>query len=102
MRIELESRLRRRLWVTAIAMVSALAGPGCTAIIEKSSGGPSREGASVGGPDTGGTMVGVDGKPLPPDSACKGLPLQPKTAAIRRLSRNEYNNTVAVLLFDQT
>jgi len=47
-------------------------------------------------------MVGLDGKPLPPDSACKGLPLQPKSAAIRRLSRNEFNNTVAVLLFDTT
>jgi len=103
MRRELESQIRWGLCATALA--SALAGPGCTAIIERSSSsGSSGDGApTVTGPGsstTGGTMVGLDGKPLPPDSACKGLPLQPKTAPIRRLSRNEFNNTIADLLFD--
>src|SRR5438309_623989 len=93
MRIQFESQIRC-VWVTAL--VSALVGPGCTGIIERSGSGQSGDVISAGGSSSGATHLS------PQESACKGLPLQPKTAVIRRLSRNEYNNTVADLLFDTT
>ena len=123
MRKRLESRIGRSLWATAV--LGLVAGVGCTGIVSKSDGtatatagpgGPSVPGGTVTGP--GGTITGTgtgtggagsvgggaSGSPggLVPASACVGQTGIPAALPARRLTRAEYNASVAVLLQDST
>jgi len=106
-----------RAYVPVTALLCAVLGVGCSANGE-ANGGPTSNstagngtGATPGNPGSGGTSGGV----TPPgaggvpssagagqQSACTSQTLQPTSAPIRRLTRNEFNNTVAELLGDTT
>jgi len=109
--------IRRDLSVTALFL--ALAGVGCGVNGEAPGGpgagsvagsaGPSVPGQGQSG--TGGSTAtnpggpssnGGSSQPSGQQSACTSETQQPSSAPIRRLSRNEFNNTVAVLLGDTT
>jgi len=114
---QFQPRFRRDLSVTAL--VFALAGIGCGPSGEANGGpgggsstagtgsaaGPSgvgqggASGGSVVNPGAGGPS---NGGTAPQQSACTTDTQQPSSAPIRRLTRNEFNNTVAVLLGDTT
>src|SRR4051794_30678204 len=113
---QFQPRIHRDLSVTALLF--ALAGLGCSAnggADGAPGGGPNigntagaGSGVSATGGAAGGTVLGTGGTTSPngggssQQSACTSQTQQPTSAPIRRLSRNEFNNTVAILLGDTT
>src|SRR4051812_19487072 len=81
---------------------SAGTGPGAGSGSGAVPNGAGQGGAASGGiPGIPGAGTSNGGGPAQ-QSACTSETLQPSSAPIRRLSRNEFNNTVAVLLGDTT
>src|SRR5450631_3292717 len=113
----LESRIGRSIWGTAL--LGLVAGAGCTGMVSTGNGTPSAgpgsasaPGGTVTGPGGTGTGTGgagsvgggASGGPggLVPASACVGQTGIPAALPARRLTRAEYNASVAVLLQDST
>jgi hypothetical protein len=114
MKIRTQSQFRRNLCVTAL--LGAVAGPGCTGMISSdpnglstSTGTPGSSGSfgAGGGNATGG--IGSAGGPVGPAgggaaavSQCVGQTGIPAAPPVRRLTRAEYNASVADLVLDTT
>jgi len=114
---QFQPSIHRDLSVTALFF--ALAAAGCSAngdIPAAQGGGPgvsnsggSGSNVSAAGGAAGGTVMNAGGGTTFPNgggssqqSACTAQTQQPTSAPIRRLTRNEFNNTVAILLGDTT
>ena len=115
---QFQPSMPRDLAVTALLF--ALASVGCAANGDATAGSAGNAGSDPGHPASGagpgpsgqggasgGTVMNPGGG-APPNggfgqqSACTSQTQQPSSAPIRRLSRNEFNNTVALLLGDTT
>ena len=120
MRNKLQAPIRRSMWITAL--LGAVAGPACTADVSgmnhaKGGGGNAIDptagsgsginevggGANPGGAGGGGLINnGSGGQSAAEASACVGLTGLPAAPPVRRLTRAEYNASVADLLADTT
>ena len=113
MRNRFESQIRRSVCVTAL--LGAVAGAGCTGMVSSAGGSASNAGpgsasapgvatfpgGGAGGAGSVGTG-GPGGTGTVPASACVGQTGIPAALPARRLTRAEYNASVAVLLNDTT
>jgi len=108
---QFQPSIRRDLSVTALLL--ALAGVGCSVNGDASGGPGAGSNAGSAGPNVSGqsgaggaTAMNPGGAPASggssQQSVCTSQTQQPTSAPIRRLTRNEFNNTVAALLGDTT
>src|SRR5450432_699247 len=117
MRKRLGSPIGRSIWATAL--LGLVAGAGCTGVVSTGNGTPGAGPGSASAIGPGGTVTGPGGTGVggagsvsggasggpggvTPTSACVGQTGIPAALPARRLTRAEYNASVAVLLQDST